>query len=169
MGKEEHAKAVEEVRRQLDQERSSLHDDHTKTREEHAKMVNDTRKQLEDERNMNAKELDSHRAAHIEGERNAGVLEGQVQTLSAEASMLRDRIAELQETIREAETRCGHENQQGERLQRELEQARIEHAEVQANGEARLQSHADECEKSFNDKFMRPPDAPKPKCGCILQ
>mmetsp|Transcript_85710 Transcript_85710/g.239572 ORF Transcript_85710/g.239572 Transcript_85710/m.239572 type:complete len:766 (+) Transcript_85710:812-3109(+) len=170
--KEYHSKLVDDVRRQLDQERSTLRVEHEKTRDEHGRMLEDVRKLLDEERRGNTKHLETAKAQLLETERAAGVLEGQVHTLSAEATTLRERIAELQETIREAEARSGHEAMQNERLRQEVERAKADHKAVEADNSDRISAKAREYESIFQERFM-PQDGPdiatKPKCGCSVQ
>eukprot|EP00927_Polykrikos_kofoidii_P055544 TRINITY_DN49772_c0_g1_i1.p1 TRINITY_DN49772_c0_g1~~TRINITY_DN49772_c0_g1_i1.p1 ORF type:complete len:1095 (+),score=250.15 TRINITY_DN49772_c0_g1_i1:74-3286(+) len=168
--KEEHNKLVEEVRRQTEIERTTLQGEHEKTRDEHSKMVEDARRQLEKERVENQGKLESGKARLMEIERNSGVLEGRVQAFSTEATMLRDRIAELQETIREAEGRTAQQESKGERLQQELERARADIQRGKADGAEAIKAKEEENARLYAHRFppRGPEDEQQPKC-CTVQ
>merc|ERR1712008_621888 len=74
---------------------STLQGEHEKARTSQGQVVEEARRQLEEERNKNAGLLATEQNRLMEKERNSGVLEGQVTTLTAEATSLRERVNEM--------------------------------------------------------------------------
>lgn len=130
---------AENYAQQLAQERSSLRSENEKTRGEHMRMVEETRQKLEDERKAHALMLDEEKNRLLDKERNAGVLEGKVHTLTTEAEMLRTKVAELQRS----ETQKAKE---AEQLKQDLEK---EKAEVAAS--RKIKEQADDLEKRLEE------------------
>jgi hypothetical protein len=122
----EQAQMVDNARRQLESERTTLKGETEKTRAEHQRMVEEARRQLEQERGRHTEALEAEQQRLLEKERSAGLLEGQVATLSSEASSLRDRIAEMQVTLREAEAKAARQRQEIDRSRADTQKARAE-------------------------------------------
>lgn len=122
----EQAQMVDDARRQLESERSTLKGETQKSRAEHQGMVEDARRQLEQERGRHTEALDAEQQRLLDKERSAGLMEGQVATLSSEASSLRDRIAEMQVTLREAEAKAAQQRQEIDRCRVDAQKARAE-------------------------------------------
>merc|ERR1719361_981711 len=79
---------------------------------------------MEEEREQHASRLENEQGRLLERERNAGLLEGQVHAVSAEASMLRKQVSQLQDQLRETERSKGQFSADAERLRQELEAAK---------------------------------------------
>lgn len=137
---------------QLTQERGSLRGEAERTRAEHMRMVEETRQRLEDERKMHANMLDEEKNRLLDKERNAGILEGKVHTLSSEAEMLRAKVSELQQQAREAES-------QKARLTEELETERKD----KVSSTSKLKEQVDDYEKKLEQA-----DKGKQKKCCVM-
>lgn len=151
----EHVQMVEDVRRQLDAERSNLEGEHERTRAEHSQMVEEARRQLEEDRRRNADALSAEQSRLLEKERNAGVLEGQVETLSNEKTSLHARIDELQIRLREAEVKAGRQGQEGERLKAELDRASQATEKARAELERELREQKLDYEARLEEELER--------------
>eukprot|EP00929_Paragymnodinium_shiwhaense_P078420 TRINITY_DN40635_c0_g1_i1.p1 TRINITY_DN40635_c0_g1~~TRINITY_DN40635_c0_g1_i1.p1 ORF type:complete len:998 (+),score=242.40 TRINITY_DN40635_c0_g1_i1:72-3065(+) len=169
--KEEHDMMLQKTRTDHEQKAGSLHEERKQAQDEHGSMVAAARTKLEEERAANVGTLETTRKRLLEVERTTGVLEGQVQTMSAEASLLRDRLAELQETIRETESRVVSSTQHGERLKVEKLQAESEHASVREETTKRVEAQAQEHEVKYAElcAAIDKEEKVKPKCGCSIQ
>jgi len=160
----EHAQKVEDVRRQLDSERSTLQSEHERTAAEHSRMVEEARKQLDEERRRNQEAISDHQNRLLERERDAGVLEGQVTTLNAERSSLRDRITEQQVCLREAEVKAGRQKQENERLKADAERAEESLQRIRAETAEKLQEQKEEFERRLNEERLKKKQS---KAGCF--
>lgn len=129
---------------------ADLRGENEKTRAEHLRMVEEVQQRLEDERKAHADKLGGERNRVLERERNAGVLEGRVDAMSAEADTLRERVADLQQQVADAEGQKG-----------QMEQLRLQQA-VQSQKD--LQTTKAEYERKL-EEAMRKRQA---KCGCVL-
>jgi hypothetical protein len=144
---------------QLQQERTSLRGENERTRTDHMRMVEETRRKLEDERKLHANTLDEEKNRLLDKERNAGMLEGKVHTLSAEAETLRKKVSELQQQNAEVHAKSAKE---GDQLQQELEKERKEKVASQE----RLQASA--APKEGVDLEAQVAKGKKGKCGCTV-
>lgn len=149
---EDHVKLEEEYRRRHHEERSALQGDHAQTRAEAGKMVAEARRQLDDDRKGNAKASEESKSKLIGVERQTGLLEGQVHTLSAEATKLRERIAELQETIREAEGKSRQHASNGERLRQDVEKTQAEALSALAEAHETHEAKAAEFQRGLQER-----------------
>merc|ERR1711963_1078097 len=111
----EEKQLIEHMRQQLDKERASYKQSGAPA--EIQNMVEEARRQLDEERKRHAGEVAAQQSLLSQRERGIGDLTGQADNLSAEASYLRDRIADLHISLREAESKCGKQRQVTERLQ----------------------------------------------------
>merc|ERR1719446_1782962 len=87
-------------------------------------MVEEVQQRLEEERKAHADKLGGERDRLLERERNAGVLEGRVDAMGAEAEALRLRIAELEGQTKEKD-----------QLRTDLENARKSQEDLQRKKE----------------------------------
>lgn len=136
---------------QLTQERSTLRGENERTRAEHMRMVEETRQKLEDERKMHNNTLDEEKNRLLDKERNTGVLEGKVHTLSTEAETLRAKVVELQEQARAAEAKRAKE---AEQLKQDLEKERHEKATTAEKLQGQVETAGTKGKKG--------------KCGCTV-
>jgi len=128
----EHTRSkVDGYARQLDDERATLRGEHEKTRAEHARTLEDTRRQMDEERKVHADMLEGEKNRLLDGERTKGKLEGHVHALSAEAQILRERVAELQAQVNKSENDRGRHVSEKEKLIKELEETKAEQDKVQ--------------------------------------
>lgn len=156
----EFAKAqAENYAQQLGQERSTLKGENDRTRTEHMRMVEDTRQKLEDERKLHANMLDEEKNRLLDKERNTGVLEGKVHTLTTEAEMLRAKVAELQQQARTGSA----DAEQLKQLKQDLEKER--HDKVETTD--KLREQVDDYEKRLEQAGQKG-KGKKPKCGCTV-
>lgn len=151
----EHAQLVDDVRKQLETERTSLRGETEKTRAEHTRMVEEARRQLEQERARHAEALDSEQQRLLERERNAGLLEGQVASMASEASSLRDRIAEMQVALREAEAQSGRQRQEADRLRSDMQKSRAEASRIREDADRKSANLKKEHEARMEDLMDR--------------
>merc|ERR1712008_581124 len=135
---QESAHAVENARQKLEAERSTLQGEHEKARTSQGQVVEEARRQLEEERNKNAGLLATEQNRLMEKERNSGVLEGQVTTLTAEATSLRERVNEMLVRQREAEVQAGRHRQESDRIFTEMSKARDQVKTAQNKTEEKL-------------------------------
>eukprot|EP00928_Gymnodinium_smaydae_P018459 TRINITY_DN17022_c0_g3_i2.p1 TRINITY_DN17022_c0_g3~~TRINITY_DN17022_c0_g3_i2.p1 ORF type:complete len:864 (-),score=200.86 TRINITY_DN17022_c0_g3_i2:293-2884(-) len=142
--REEHAQKAEDVRRQLAEERQTLQSEKEKTKSEHMRMLEDCRTQLEDERNKHKSALDDEKDKHMERERRAGVLEGQVQALTAETTNLRERLKELEEKAHVMDLVPAKHVEENAALQIELTKARETADKAKRDSDEKLRKLADE-------------------------
>lgn len=155
---------VEDVRRQLDAERNSMKGEQERARKEQAVAVEEARKQLEEERTRNADAIAAEQNRLLEQERNAGVLEGQVLTLSNEKTTLHDRINELQICLREAEVKAGRQRQESERLSAEHERVTKAAEQAREEVEQKLKQQREEFEARLDEELSKKKQS---KMGCV--
>mmetsp|Transcript_15557 Transcript_15557/g.35644 ORF Transcript_15557/g.35644 Transcript_15557/m.35644 type:complete len:1020 (-) Transcript_15557:113-3172(-) len=120
---------LDQLKAQLMVERDTLKNENEKTRAEHSKLVEETRQKLEQERKLHTETLHEEKNRLLDRERNTGVLEGQVQAVSSENTLLREQLAELKEQVRSFERARGEHKEEREALQKSLDAARVEHSE----------------------------------------
>lgn len=152
---------AEEYKQKLTNETSNLQKENEKTRTEHLRMVEDARQRLEEERRSHAEKLGGERDRLLERERNAGVLEGRVDAISAEANSLRQRISELQNKVVEVEGQKGAHVQEKDKLRQDLESARNSMTQTQEE----LRKRTELYEKRLEEQSRKS----QPKCGCTVQ
>jgi len=152
---------AESYAQQLSQERGTLRGENERTRAEHMRMVEETRQKLEDERKAHSNVLEEEKNRLLDKERNAGVLEGKVHTLSSEAEMLRAKVTELQQKARETEAQRAGESEQ---MKQELERAKND----KVTTSDKLKEQADDYEKRLDDAEKGQKSKKKPKCGCSV-
>merc|ERR1719265_2524752 len=113
---------------------------------------------MEEDRKLYASHLESEKGRLLDRERNAGLLEGQVHAVSAEASMLRDQV-------RETERSKGQFSADAERLRQELEAAKndfsIKQKEQSAEYERKLVVEREKAEQK-KGCMVWPRAAPRP-------
>mmetsp|Transcript_65564 Transcript_65564/g.102361 ORF Transcript_65564/g.102361 Transcript_65564/m.102361 type:complete len:1134 (+) Transcript_65564:76-3477(+) len=152
---------AEEYKQKLTKETSSLKTENEKTTAEYMRMVDDARRRLEEERKEHADKLGGERDRLLERERNAGVLEGRVHAISAEATTLRDRVTELQNKVSEAEGMKGKHMEEKDGMRQDLILARAQMNAAQTEMK-RLKEEYERRLQEANSKTQQP------KC-CIVQ
>jgi len=157
--------AVESARRKLDVERSTLRGEHEKAFTSQGQMVEEARRQLEEERKKNAELLTAEQNRLMEKERNAGVLEGQVTTLTAEATSLRERVNEMYVRQREAEVQAGRHRQESDRIFSELGKARDQLQTTRRQTEEKLKEQRREHERRLAEELQQLRKKSKIGCG----
>mmetsp|Transcript_27105 Transcript_27105/g.57544 ORF Transcript_27105/g.57544 Transcript_27105/m.57544 type:complete len:1166 (+) Transcript_27105:67-3564(+) len=132
---EEHKARVEEVRTRVASEKSVLVDEHTKQRDGHQQKIDEVQRKLEEERSRHEASLDSEQSRLLERERQGGILEGQVTAHLDETIALKQRLADLQLRLSQAEAKAGQAQYEGERLQSDLNKATYEAESAKAEVE----------------------------------
>jgi len=145
--REEHARLAEDAHRKVEVERSAIMGEHERAHGEQSRMLTEARARLEDDRRKQAEALDGEQQRLLEGERRAGVLEGQVDAISGETASLRERIAQLQVALREAETKAGRHKAEGDRLRAEVDRAKAEAERAKIDAENRVRAKESELDK----------------------
>jgi len=147
----------EEWRHKLEAERATLKGENEKTREEHVKMVEETWRRLEEERKTHAEIREAEKVRILDGERNAGFLEGRVVALTTQAEGLQGNIANLTEKLKDAECEKVQDLEEKDELRRQLEQEKVD-------GEDRLRTQAEDYENRLQEEMGK-----RPKCACTVQ
>mmetsp|Transcript_59505 Transcript_59505/g.164588 ORF Transcript_59505/g.164588 Transcript_59505/m.164588 type:complete len:293 (+) Transcript_59505:63-941(+) len=152
----------------LERERNAVQGAHTEARDTHLKAVEAHQQRLEAHHKAQADVLGETRGKLLKHERDAGILEGKVEALTAEIQRLREQDAEWQERLRRVETQKGQFLQEKEHLRAELKEAKgdVSRAMARIEEAAKTQQAAEaEAAKLRAEVMRRYP----PKCGCAMQ
>jgi len=153
--------------RQLSSERDTLKEEHARTRAEYLRLLEDARRRLEEERGQHDGALKGANESLLEQTRQTGLLEGQMEALSLEATALREEVAALHQRVRQAEGEKGKHLQDKVQLQSDLEGAKDRAEQAEAKAAAR----AEELERQAAARAAEATASrePQPKCGCAVQ
>lgn len=163
--KAEHEQRVADVRKQLEEERRTLKGEKEKTRSEHQRVLEETQKHLDEERTQHRQQTTGDQDKHLDRERRAGVLEGQVQALTAETSNLRQKVHDLEEKKREGETAPARLMEESSRAQAAVEKERAEITRVREEMAARLKAMKEDHDRKIAEEEAKLAEKKKKKGG----
>lgn len=169
-------RVLAEERAKFQETHSELSGEQAVLRTKHSESKEDHRRQLETERAAHSSTKDEHKDVLLQHERRAGMLEGQLQAVTAEKEALRERLRELEEKVLAVQVTLHKQAAESEQSKAEVERVKAA-AEMQlerekAEASARLKEHAEELARirSVEEaKATEPGREKQPKCGCSIQ
>jgi len=147
---------------QTGKERAALQEEVERTRQEHLRMLEEARTRADEDRRHHATSMEGEKNRLLEREREAGLLMGKVEALTAEKNLLHHQVSELQAQLRETETQKGRSHHEQESLKTDMDKLK---KELDTKDEVTREevSKRVELEKSLQEEQARK------KACCVVQ